>query len=92
MEDRKIETSPGQFEQVPCLIVRLSSPPGSPVWVQLEGVDIQGQVASAWLLYAQGRHDDALDTMRVAADAEDKTEKHVVTPGPLAPAREVNPL
>ena len=27
--------------------------------------------------------------MRAAADAEDKTEKSVVTPGPLAPAREL---
>jgi tetratricopeptide (TPR) repeat protein len=27
--------------------------------------------------------------MSVAADAEDKTEKSIVTPGPLAPAREL---
>jgi tetratricopeptide (TPR) repeat protein len=27
--------------------------------------------------------------MSAAADAEDKTEKHVLTPGPLAPAREL---
>ena len=27
--------------------------------------------------------------MSAAADAEDKTEKHVITPGPLAPAREL---
>ena len=27
--------------------------------------------------------------MSAAADAEDKTNKHVVTPGPLAPAREL---
>jgi Flp pilus assembly protein TadD len=27
--------------------------------------------------------------MSAAADAEDKTEKHAVTPGPLAPAREL---
>ena len=27
--------------------------------------------------------------MATVADAEDKTEKHVVTPGPLAPAREL---
>jgi len=27
--------------------------------------------------------------MSTAADAEDKTEKHVITPGPLAPAREL---
>src|SRR5262252_6666243 len=53
-----------------------------------EQVDIQWQAASAWLLYAQGKYDDALKTMSAAADAEDKTEKAPVTPGPLAPARE----
>src|SRR5215813_5809817 len=56
-------------------------------WAQI--VDIQRQVAAAWVLYAQGRHDEALQAMSAAADAEDKTEKHVVTPGPLAPAREL---
>jgi tetratricopeptide (TPR) repeat protein len=52
-------------------------------------VDIQWQVASAWMLYAEGKHDDALKAMSAAADAEDKTEKSPVTPGPLAPAREL---
>lgn len=52
-------------------------------------VDIQRQVATAWVLNAQGKHDEALAAMRAAADAEDKTEKHPVTPGPLAPAREL---
>src|SRR5262245_47479378 len=56
-------------------------------WAQI--VDIQRQVAAAWVLYAQGRHDEALQAMSAAADDEDKTEKHVVTPGPLAPAREL---
>jgi tetratricopeptide (TPR) repeat protein len=54
-----------------------------------EIVDIQRQVAAAWLLYAEGKYDDALKAMSAAADAEDKTEKHAVTPGPLAPAREL---
>jgi pentatricopeptide repeat protein len=54
-----------------------------------EQVDIQGQIASAWLAYAQGRHDAALAAMAAAADAEDKTEKSPVTPGPIAPAREL---
>jgi len=54
-----------------------------------EQVDIQWQIASAWLLQAQSKHDEALAMMRDAADAEDKTEKSVVTPGPLAPAREL---
>ena len=54
-----------------------------------EQVDIQAQVANAWLLYAEGKHDEALKAMSAAADAEDKTEKSPVTPGPLAPAREL---
>ena len=54
-----------------------------------EQVDIQAQVATAWVLYAEGKHDDALKAMSAAADAEDKTEKATVTPGPLAPAREL---
>ena len=54
-----------------------------------EIVDIQRQVAAAWVLYAEGKHDEALKAMSAAADAEDKTEKHAVTPGPLAPAREL---
>jgi hypothetical protein len=54
-----------------------------------EIVDIQRQVAAAWVLAAEGKHDEALRAMSAAADAEDKTEKHPVTPGPLAPAREL---
>lgn len=54
-----------------------------------EQVDIQWQVANAWALFAEGQHDEALRTMSAAADAEDKTEKSPVTPGPLAPAREL---
>ena len=54
-----------------------------------EQVDIQWQVATAWVLYAEGKYDEALKAMSAAADAEDKTEKSPVTPGPLAPAREL---
>ena len=54
-----------------------------------EIVDIQRQIATAWLLAAEGKHDEALKAMSAAADTEDKTDKHAVTPGPLAPAREL---
>ena len=54
-----------------------------------EQVDIQRQVATAWLLYAEGKGDDALKAMSAAADSEDKTEKHPVTPGVPRPAREL---
>jgi Tfp pilus assembly protein PilF len=51
-------------------------------------VDVQRQTAAAWVLHAEGKHDEALNALAAAAEAEDKTEKHPVTPGPLAPARE----
>ena len=54
-----------------------------------EQVDIQWQVASAWVLYAEGKYNDALKAMSAAADAEDKTDKHPVTPGVPTPAREL---
>jgi tetratricopeptide (TPR) repeat protein len=54
-----------------------------------EQVDIQWQVATAWVLYAEGKYDDALKAMSAAADAEDRTEKHPVTPGVPKPAREL---
>ena len=54
-----------------------------------EQVDIQQRVASAWVLYAEGKYDEALNAMSAAADAEDKTEKHPVTPGVPTPAREL---
>jgi tetratricopeptide (TPR) repeat protein len=54
-----------------------------------EIVDIQRQVAVAWMLHAEGKYDEALKAMSAAADAEDRTEKHALTPGPLAPSREL---
>lgn len=54
-----------------------------------EQVDIQIKVASAWLLYAEGDFDGALKAMSAAADAEDRSEKHPVTPGVPKPAREL---
>ena len=54
-----------------------------------EQVDIQQKIASAWVLYAEGKYGDALKAMSAAADAEDKTEKHPVTPGVPRPAREL---
>jgi len=51
-------------------------------------VEIKRQVASAWLAHAEGRHEESLRLMRVAAELDDATEKHPVTPGTLLPARE----
>lgn len=52
-------------------------------------VEIQRQAAAAWLAHAEGQNDEALRLMRGAADLEDTTEKHPVTPGAILPAREM---
>ncbi len=52
-------------------------------------VEIQATAVSAWAALAAGRHEDALRQMESAAKLEDGTEKSVVTPGPLSPAREL---
>ncbi len=54
-----------------------------------EQVDIQRRVALAWVAFAEGRRDEGLTEMRAAADAEDGTDKAAISPGPLAPAREL---
>ena len=52
-------------------------------------VDIQRETATAWITLAEGKRDDALTQMRSAAEHEDKTDKHNVTPGVILPAREL---
>jgi hypothetical protein len=54
-----------------------------------EQVAIQQLGAQAWLDHAEHRGDSALAHMTEAARREDATEKNAVTPGPLAPAREL---
>ena len=51
-------------------------------------VEIERQVSSAWLRYAEGNHEESLRLMRAAADLDDATDKHPVTPGAILPARE----
>jgi tetratricopeptide (TPR) repeat protein len=51
-------------------------------------VEIERLVASAWLAYAEGNKEEALKLMRAAADLDDATDKHPVTPGAILPARE----
>jgi tetratricopeptide (TPR) repeat protein len=52
-------------------------------------VEIQELAVSAWAALAAGNKQEALRRMKSAAELEDGTEKSAVTPGPLAPAREL---
>jgi len=52
-------------------------------------VEVQRQAAAGWLAHAEKKDEEALGLLRSAADLEDTTEKHPVTPGSLLPAREM---
>ncbi len=52
-------------------------------------VEIQAAAVDAWIKFSSGKTEEGLAAMRVAAEWEEKTEKHPVTPGPIVPAREL---
>ena len=64
----------------------LTVPPGEYDWRRQ--VQIERMTADAWASFAEGNRDAALTSMRAAAELDDATEKHPVTPGSIAPARE----
>jgi Tfp pilus assembly protein PilF len=51
-------------------------------------VEIERLMAAAWLAHTERKGNEALRLMCSAADLDDATEKHPVTPGALLPARE----
>ena len=51
-------------------------------------VEIQRRAAAGWLARAEKKDGEAVTLMRSAADLEDATDKHPVTPGSVLPARE----
>ncbi|MDP3495977.1 MAG: hypothetical protein Q8R82_22935 [Hyphomonadaceae bacterium] len=53
-----------------------------------EQVEILRLGAEGWAAFASGARGDGLTLLREAVEREARTEKHPVTPGPLAPARE----
>ena len=52
-------------------------------------VEIEEREVRAWAMMVEGKKQAALREMESAAQMEDGTEKSAVTPGPLAPAREL---
>lgn len=60
---------------------------GDAYWT--EQVRIQREIAQAWLDFARGSRDEGLRRLEAAADAEDNSDKAAISPGPLAPAREL---
>jgi hypothetical protein len=55
----------------------------------VDQVKVQLKIVSAWIKWADGYHDAAVQEMRTAAAMEDATEKSPVSPGSIAPAPEM---
>jgi len=51
--------------------------------------DFQIKTVSAWIALAEKRPEEAAQLMRAAAEAEDSSDKHPITPGNVAPSREL---
>ncbi len=51
-------------------------------------LDLQMQAASAWVMYGEGKKDEAIEIFRRTANEEDVLGKHPVSPGALVPIRE----
>ena len=64
----------------------LAVPPGTYDW--RKPMAVERQTAEAWIARQEGKPDEAIRLMRAAADLDDATEKHPVTPGSILPARE----
>jgi hypothetical protein len=60
---------------------------GDTYWSRIAG--IKRQAVQAWVLLASGDTVQALKEAAAAANLEDVTEKHPITPGELLPAREL---
>ena len=86
----------GQAEPARAAIARLAELQAGLVQNPIPGpydwasqVESMRRAAAAWLAYSEGRKEEALELARAAADLDDKTGKHPVTPGSVLPPREL---
>jgi tetratricopeptide (TPR) repeat protein len=85
-QKEKAKAAIARIEEVRARLVK-SPIPGPYDWAS--HVESLRLAASAWLAYADGKNEEALSLARSAADLDEKTGKHPVTPGSILPAREL---
>jgi tetratricopeptide (TPR) repeat protein len=81
-----LETARGALEKLAAIQTGLRGQKGFDWATQLE---IQRLAAAGWVARAEKKDAEALKLLRAAADLEDATDKHPVTPGSILPAREM---
>ena len=82
----KLDLARAEVAKLAAIEQGLTIPPGE--YDRRKQIAIQRQTAEAWLAHAQGKSGEAVRMMRAAADLDDATDKHPVTPGSIVPARE----
>ena len=83
----EVEGARGSYERLHEIQSALAAgPKGGFDWASQ--VEIQRLAAEGWLREAEGKGEEAERLLRAAADLEDTTDKHPVTPGSILPARE----
>jgi tetratricopeptide (TPR) repeat protein len=80
-----VESARAALERLTTIQAGLKGQKGFDWWSQVE---IQRLAAAGWVARAEKKDDEAVRLLRAAADLEDATDKHPVTPGSILPARE----
>ncbi|HUJ44918.1 MAG TPA: hypothetical protein VLW52_15070 [Opitutaceae bacterium] len=81
-----LETARREQERLGQLQAGLAAAKGDYNWA--DQVEVQRRALGAWIARGDHRDGEAVADLRSAADLEDSTEKHPVTPGAVLPARE----
>jgi hypothetical protein len=81
-----LETARREQERLAEIRAGLATAKGDYNWA--DQVEVQRRALGAWIARASHQDAEAVAELRSAADLEDSTEKHPVTPGAVLPARE----
>jgi len=81
-----LDTARRDQERLAQIRVSLVAAKGDYNWA--DQVEVQRRALGAWIARASHQDAEAVMELRSAADLEDSTEKHPVTPGAVLPARE----
>ena len=81
-----LETARREQERLAEIRSGLATAKGDYNWA--DQVEVQRRALGAWIARASHQDAEAVAELRSAADLEDSTEKHPVTPGAVLPARE----
>ena len=85
----QIDEARAEVEKIRLVQLGLAESPVGGVYNWTNQVESMRLAAAAWLAYAEKRTDEAVELARSAAELDEATGKHPVTPGSVLPPREL---